>query len=308
RRRTSRDLALQDRRAGDNRNAQTLGSFDYGQVCVIYFLIRKDQRLWHRQVYRQLNETKVMSVTGYFARDFDHRFERVIARRVGLDTKSVPRCHSVMLYTPGRDSLLKKLKRGAQPAPEFLRLNGSELRFGIVHVVNVDTVEIQVAQRLLQLALEVSRRHAVRTARDVTPGRDSCLNEILFDVSPHVMGRRAVERQITTFRADDEFFTREAARLQVSQGCTNRPLASLKSIIGGRIDDVDAQLNGSRHCFRIAAISVFIRLAEIRPDADRGKAQALRFTKMSGRGAVCEALAIARSTFGSGVAVDCHGR
>src|SRR5438067_13689117 len=130
------------------------------------------------------------------------------------------------------------------------------------------------------------------------------MDEILFDVSSHVTGCRAVKRQITTFRADDDLFTRESASVQLSECCSHGPFASLKAIVRCGINYVRADFNRADNRFGVAPISFFIRLAQVGPNANRREPQILRLAKIILRGDVPEALAIVRKSFRRGTTVN----
>ena len=63
-----------------------------------------------------------------------------------------------------------------------------------MNVISVDTRQIHVAQRLIQLMRQIAWRHAVRSAGNVTEARDSGLHEVILDVLPHIERRPTIER------------------------------------------------------------------------------------------------------------------
>src|SRR3954470_12375827 len=154
-----------------------------------------------------------MIVTSDVASGFDHRLERMVPARIRLVAKSIPSRDAVKAGPLGADGLFEKFKSRAQPSPEFILRNGGQLRLRIVDVINVHAIEIQIAQRLLQLVVEISGRHAVRSAGNVSPRRDACVDEVLFDVTAHVAGRRAIKWQVTTLSANNYFFASKSALL-----------------------------------------------------------------------------------------------
>jgi hypothetical protein len=79
--------------------------------------------------------------------------------------------------------------------------------------------------------------------------RDAGLNEGLLDVSPHAglpRGRLRVEREVAALRADDQLFAREAGGRESLESLAHRAFAALEAVVGGRVDDVRAQLDGAR--------------------------------------------------------------
>ena len=120
----------------------------------------------------------------------------------------------------------------------------------------------------MQLAIEITRRHAVRAAHDVGETRDTGLDEIFFHVLPHVAWRRAVKRQVAAFRANYHFFTGKSAAVQFGQCGANRSFAPLKPVIRRGVYYVCAQLDGAHHCFGVTAISFFVGVTQISAQAD----------------------------------------
>src|ERR1044072_47328 len=191
----------------------------------------------------------------------------MIIARFRIDTKAIPGGCAVVSNLSLTDSFFKKSERGAQTFPKLLLRNSSQLRFGIVNIIDIDTIEIHVAKRLGQLVLEISRRHAVRAAGNLTPGGNAGFDEVLFNILAHVRRRRSVKRQVTAFRTNHEFFPRKSALMQRTEGRANRSLTSLKAIIGGRINHVGAQLGSAHHRIAVALIEIFGWLAEVSADA-----------------------------------------
>src|SRR3712207_2377253 len=84
------------------------------------------------------------------------------------------------------------------------------------------------------------------TARDdIVERSDTRLHESLIHILTDISRRRAVKRQVAAFRADDELFAFDTVLgCKYLQRFADRPLASLKTIVRGGVDDVDAEL----HC------------------------------------------------------------
>src|SRR6266850_3939255 len=186
----------------------------------------------------------------------------MILARVGLGAKTVPGRHTIVSDLSVGYALLEKLKRRAQTLPELFRRYGSQLRLRIVNVVDVDAGQVHVRQRLPELALQIPRRHAVRAAGDICEARDPGLHESLFDVLPNIARRLAVKRQVTALGANHDLVTRKSPLVEFSQGCANRSFTSLKTIIGGCVDDVRAQFNGARETFGIPGVGLVVGVAQ----------------------------------------------
>ena len=150
-------------------------------------------------------------IAANFARDFNHLLQRMILARVGLGAKAIPRSHAVILDLAFNYTLLQKLKRVAQTLRKLFRRNRRQLRLGIVHVVNVNTIKPQVPQRLSKLILQVPRCHAVRAAGDIGEARDTRSHKGFVDVLPHVSRRRAIKRQVAAFGTNDNFIARKSS-------------------------------------------------------------------------------------------------
>src|SRR6267143_6848712 len=84
-------------------------------------------------------------VAGDVASEAHHLLERMILARVGLGAKTIPGRHTVILDLPLSNALLEKLKCSAQTLRKLFRRNRRQLRLGIVHVVDVHTINSQVS-------------------------------------------------------------------------------------------------------------------------------------------------------------------
>ena len=58
-------------------------------------------------------------------------------------------------------------------------------------------------------------------AHDVVKRRDTGFDEGVVHILAHISRRRAIERQVTTFGADDEFFTSDTIVCEYLQRPTN---------------------------------------------------------------------------------------
>src|SRR5260221_12786930 len=134
-RQTARDLALQQRAAGDRRYPELLRSFQRTNEFIAEFLVLKEQRFGHGQIERQLDKAKVVLVAGDVLGDVRHLFQRMIAVRVGLGAKSIPRRRAVVFEFSVRYALLDQLKRSPQTFPKVFSRSRGKLRLRYEHVV-----------------------------------------------------------------------------------------------------------------------------------------------------------------------------
>src|ERR1041385_8153125 len=178
-------------------------------------------------------------------------------------SETIPRRNTVIRELARRAQLFQTIKRIEDARVKLVFGNVLQLRLGIMNVINVDALELHVSERLLELVLQVSGRHAMTAAGDIVKRRDARLHESLLDILAHVSRRSAVERQVTTFRADQELIARQ--RLQRG---ADRTFAALETIVRGSVDDVRAELNRTYDGVRVVRVSGFVGIAEIRADAD----------------------------------------
>src|SRR6266498_975231 len=165
----------------------------------------------------------------------------MIAIRSGRHSKPIPRRDAVILQAPRGAPLLKRLKCRAQALVKLFFRNLGQLRLRIVDVINVHTTDTHVSERLLQLILQIGWSHAVTAADDILPTRYAGFDKRLFNIAANVSRRRAVKRQITTLRADDQFIAREPfGGSQVTQSRADGAFASLKPVVCRRIDYIGA--------------------------------------------------------------------
>src|SRR5215204_5723595 len=83
-------------------------------------------------------------------------------------------------------------------------------------------------------------------------------------------------------------------------------LAALEAVVGGGVDDVDAQLDGARDGVRIGAVGLLVRAAEVRADPDRGEPEALLEAEVPFGNLPAEALAVRGGALVRGVARQSH--
>ena len=127
---------------------------------------------------------------------------------------------------------------------------------------------------------------------DIFERRNPRLHESLVHILSHISRRRAVERQVSAFRADDELLARNAVLVrEYLQGFADGAFASLETIVGGGVDNVDPKLHSANNRARVALISGLVRIAEICADADRRKYESVLIAEVIWREAISEALA-----------------
>src|SRR6267154_5119329 len=78
---------------------------------------------------------------------------------------------------------------------------------------------------------------------------------------------RTVRRQITPLGTQNEFVAREALLRKLRQRRADAALTTLKTIVDGRVDHIDAALDGRHHRSSVAGVNLVIRLAKISADA-----------------------------------------
>src|ERR1041385_2897371 len=122
--------------------------------------------------------------------------------RLCRHTKTIPGCNTIMRELPFTPVLLETFKRQFQTRVKLRLRNVTQLRLGIVNVINVRILQSHVAQRLVKLVLQVSRSHAMRAANNILKRSDTRLDESLVHILAQTSRRRSIERKITAFRAD----------------------------------------------------------------------------------------------------------
>src|SRR5215213_2891647 len=128
---------------------------------------------------------------------------------------------------------------------------------------------------------------------DVFERRNTRLHESLVHILSHTSRRRTIERQVATFGADHELSARDAVLVrEYLQRFADRALASLKTIVGRGIDDVNAKLHRANDRVRVAEIRSFVRIAEISANTDRGKYQTVLLAEVIRRETIGKAFAI----------------
>src|SRR6185369_10945792 len=187
-------------------------------------------------------------------------------------TETIPSRYAVKRELALPPVLFESFKRQLQACIKLRFRHIRQLRLGIVDVINIHILQTHVSQRLVELILQVRRSHAMTATHNIVPRSDPRFDESLVHVLTQLGGvsrRCAVERKITTLRADDELLAHDAMLGEYLQRAANRSLAALKAIVSGSIDHIYAKLHRSDDCIRVARVGRFIRVAEIRANADR---------------------------------------
>src|SRR5215207_9923245 len=83
-------------------------------------------------------------------------------------------------------------------------------------------------------------------------------------------------------------------------------LAALEAVVGRGVDDVDAEFDGARDGVGVSPVGLFVRVAEVRADADGGEPEVLLEAEVPFGGRPAEALAVRGGAFGRGEARQSH--
>src|SRR5574341_1686634 len=134
----------------------------------------------------------------------DQLLEREIAGRPRILPVAVPRRRPVDADLALAHGGLQRFERGADAREELRSVDGLELRFGVVDVIDVERVEAEVGAASLDLVAEVAGRHAVRAARHVAGPDDSRLEVRRREPRARVARDGAVERDVAALGGDDD--------------------------------------------------------------------------------------------------------
>src|SRR5258705_9938634 len=104
----------------------------------------------------------------------------MIAAVSSCNSKSVPGCNSIRNQLPLRATLLERRKRRTQAPVKLCFRDLAQLRLRIVNVININAFEVQVPERLLQLMLQVTGRHAMTADDEIGQTRDARFDKGLF--------------------------------------------------------------------------------------------------------------------------------
>src|SRR5204862_207799 len=89
--------------------------------------------------------------------------------------------------------------------------NAAELRLGVVHVIDVDGRETQVAEASPELVLEIARRHRVPAAHHILGLEDAGAHVGVAHVLAGIDRHAAVEGNVPALGAHDHLLARAAA-------------------------------------------------------------------------------------------------
>src|SRR5439155_1010888 len=202
--------------------------------------------------------------------------EREVLARVGPGPEAVPGGDAVLSDAARRDLPLEHLEGGADAGQELLAGNAAELRLGVVHVIDVDGREAQVAEASPELVLEIARRHRVPAAHHVLGLEDAGAHVGVAHVLAGIDRHAAVEGDVPALGAHDHLLAREAAlALEGDQGLADDALATLPAVVDGGVEQVAAGVDGVDDRLPVAAVDPVVLLAEIRSQADRAHGEAV---------------------------------
>src|SRR5277367_3882871 len=237
-----------------------------------------------------------MLVTSYVVREGSEFGELHGIAGACFLAKTVPRGHAIKLNLSRCRSGFQKNEGIAYPLQKIRARHFAQLGLRIVQVVDVDALDAEIAQATLQLIFQESRRHAVAAAYKVVRAEYSGLDVFAIEIFRRIGRHCAIGSQIPALGAENKFFARDSLFGQILDGGADAALASLKAVVDGRIDNVDAALDRRRNRRGVALISLVVGLAEIGADSQRGKHQAVRFAKMAVRGSTRESFCILRGS------------
>src|SRR5206468_7585022 len=163
----------------------------------------------------------------------------------GPGAEAVPGGDAEASDAAGRHLSLEHLEGGADTGQEVLAGNAAELRLGVVHVVDVDAGEAQVAEAPPELVLEVARRHRVPATHHVLGLEDAGPHVGVAHVLTGIDRHAAVEGDVAALGAHDELLAREAAlALEGDEGLADDTLAALRAVVDGGVEQVAAGIDG----------------------------------------------------------------
>src|SRR3984957_10590936 len=306
RREISRDLALEERGAGDKSDTEIGCGLHRGFFFSVDGLISLREGFGHAEVERELDEAEVMIFTchvlgggGYFG-----ELHRIAGP--GFLTEAVPRGHAVKPNLSILYGRFQKNERVADAFEEVGARNFAELRFRVVEIVDVDAIDPKIFEAAAELIFEEARRHAVASADDVVGRQDARLNVFAIEVVVRIGRHRAVGREVTALRANDEFFAGVALLEEVFDGGADAAFAALKSIVDSAVDDVDPSFDGGCDTGGGGLIGFVTRSAEISADTDGGEDEALGFAEVAVGGATWETLSVFLLAGGCGGCGHCE--
>src|ERR1051325_606412 len=131
----------------------------------------------------------------------------MILARLVAHPKAIPGCEAVPLQFAVCPILFKTVKGHSQTIIEFRFTDVAKLRFRVVNVIDVNTIDVHIPQRLFELILKISRCHAVHTTNKILPGGDTGLYKGRFDIITNIARLSAIEWKISALSANQEFGT-----------------------------------------------------------------------------------------------------
>src|SRR5208282_6892697 len=176
---------------------------------------------------------------------------------------AIPGRHAVELNFASVGGGLEKNERITHAFEKIGARDFGELRFGIVQVVDVDALELEIAQAARHLIFEEARSHTVAAGDEVLWSEDAGLDVFVKKIFGGFLGHRAVGSQVAPFGADDEFFAGKTFCGELLDGCADAAFAALEAVIDGGVDEVNAGFSGGGDSGGVACIDLRIGLAEI---------------------------------------------
>src|ERR1043166_6244965 len=110
----------------------------------------------------------------------------MILSRIWRHTKSIPRRDAIPLQFALSTILFKPFEGHSESIIEFGFGDITKLRFRIVNVIDVDTIDAHILQRLFELTLKVFGRHAVNTTNKILEGGNTGFDKSGFDVITNI--------------------------------------------------------------------------------------------------------------------------
>src|SRR6266446_8849028 len=176
-------------------------------------------------------------------------------------------------------------------------------------MVDVNGVHAEIAQAPVELVFEEARAHAMATLHDFIGLENSRLNVLAIEIFVGVRGHGTIGGEIAAFGAQDEFVAREAFLRKLLEGGADAALAALETIVDGRVDNVEAILDGGDYGGGVGAVGFVVGLAEVGADAQGRKRQPVGFTKVSGGCEAPESIGVPFGAFSGGVRIhSCETR
>src|SRR5688500_9375189 len=219
-------------------------------------------------------------ITTDVARHRDDLGEIQVPARVRWCAEAVPGCTPITTDVATRDPLLEQRERATKDRTESRRLNRVELLLRIVQVVDVERSDAKVLLASFNLMCQERRRERVTASYEIIGTDDSGVDVRRLQIrqirlTTHRRG--AVQRDVTTFRADDDFIARHhRCGDRVAQCRAHGALRPLAPIVDRRVDDVDTLLEGRSDRTRVPRVIRLVALAEVGPDTEGRSSEGAR--------------------------------